>query len=111
MRENDTERSKDYNLKYHQNWELRREIAYLAGVETERYRYDGQNRQRLRKAHLYKIAHELGNPPDELTLAELYPWICGNCGVEYNGNAGNQWGLGREQLKAIFRSLHTGDKR
>jgi len=98
----------EYNLTYHQNWELRREIAYLAGIESERYDYDGLGERRsFCKDHLYEIARQVGNPPDDLTLAELYRWVCGKCGVEYNETAGNQWGLGRAQLKAIFRTMVT----
>jgi len=90
-------------LKYHQNWELRAGIAARAGVDTDRYS-PGSGRG-LTKAHLYAVAAHLGDPPDDLTLAELYEWVCDQCGVPYNGTAGNQWGLGRVQLKAIFRAL------
>ena len=42
-----------------------------------------------------------------LTLAELYVVVCRAAGVEYNENAGHQWGLGRAQLKAIYATLQA----
>lgn len=93
-------------LKYCQNWELRRTICFLSGIDAaDCNRYSPENNRALSKPHLYVVAETLGEPPEELTLEELYRWVCDECGVEYNENAGNQWKLGRKQLKEIFRSI------
>jgi hypothetical protein len=89
--------------KYKRNSELRAEIAFLADIPTDRYSASEQNR--FTKAHLLDIARQLGDPPEDLTLAELYPWVCEAAGTDYNANAGNQWGLDRDRLKAIRLAL------
>lgn len=93
-------------LRYMVNGELRDRLVSLAGITTERY--GAGSDLGLEKQHVAKIAAALGVAPDEdvdLTLEEYYRRVCDAAGVEYNETAGNQWGLGRRQLKAIIRAM------
>lgn len=92
-------------LKYRLANELREDICHTVGVDPgDRYR--SQASKGLRKRHLLEIADALGIEADQdLTLRQLYTLICERAGAEYNENAGNQWALDRDCLKAIYRSL------
>jgi hypothetical protein len=94
-------------LRYRSNQDLRREIVAAVGVsDLQRY---GADQCGLCKADLYAVARALGDPPDdEMTVSELYHWLCGQVGLEYGGNAGRDWRLRREQLKAIHRAVADG---
>jgi hypothetical protein len=93
-------------LRYRSNQDLRREIAAAVGVsDLQRY---GADQCGLRKRDLYAVARALGDPPDEMTVAELYRWLCGQVGAKYGGNAGRDWRLRRAQLKAIHRAVADG---
>jgi hypothetical protein len=90
------------DLSYHRNSELRREICDMVGIKTTRY---SESQKSFTKPHLQRIADAIGVETEDCTLAELYPLLCDACGVSYNANSGNQWKLGREQLKAIYRTV------
>jgi len=94
-------------LRYRSNQDLRREIAAAVGVsDLQRY---GAGQCGLRKRDLRAVARAMGDPPDdEMTVSELYRWLCGQVGLEYSGNAGRDWRLRREQLKAIHRAVADG---
>jgi hypothetical protein len=92
------------------NNEIRREIAYTVGHDPTRYQDVGSKHVCLTKAELLSIGEAL-RPADsdvavgQLELIELYPQICEWVGLEYEPNVGNQWGLDREQIKAIHRAI------
>lgn len=90
------------------NGELREHLAGLIGVDTTRY---GPRSDRgLRKQDILVLAGVLNVGPEEdqsLTLEELYRRVCKASSVEYNATAGNQWSLGRRQLKAIIRAVEA----
>jgi hypothetical protein len=93
-------------LRYRSNQDLRREIAAAVGV-SDVQRYSG-GQCGLRKRDLYAVARALGDPPDEMTVSELYRWLCRQVGLEYSGNAGCDWRLRRAQLKTIHRAVADG---
>ena len=94
------------SLRYRTNQDLRREIAAAVGVrDLERY---GRAQCGLRKRDLQAVARALGDPPEDLAemgVAELYRWLCGQVGIEYAGNAEQDWRLRRKHLKAIHQSV------
>lgn len=96
--------------KFKRNRELRHELCLAVGVQPGN-RYLGQNRS-LRKRHIRALAQELDvetdAPVDELTLEELYAVVCKAAGGEYQGNAGNQWGICRANLKRLHGALVQG---
>lgn len=104
-----TRHVEEQTLKYLRTSEIRAELCAAVGINPgDRF---GDPRAALRKAHVVEIARALGvetegdTPLEELTIAELYPMVCDAAGVDYNSTAGNQWGIGRPQLKAIYQTI------
>lgn len=92
-------------LKYYRSNQIRDEICALVGVDPGD-RFGVAETRGLRKRHLQAVARELGIEwEDSITLRELYNLVCDEVGAEYNANAGNQWGMDRDCLKAIHQSL------
>ena len=94
-------------LKYRRNSQLRAEIVYTVGGDASRYR--GTQRGML-KADIVRIATILQPddstaPVKSLKLSELYECVCKWAGSEYEGTAGCQWRLTRENLKAIHEAV------
>lgn len=94
--------------KYLNNGELRAEIVYAAGGDPTRY---GAGSPRcLVKDHVKRVAYQL-EPEDSdvdieaLDLEGLYRVVCRWAGGEHRPNAGNVWGINRENLKKIHREL------
>lgn len=97
-------------LKYHLNCELRQRIA--KAVDQPSDRYQPAVNYGLNHATVWRVADVLGVYVEDedreladLTLAELYELIGEPVGVEYRGNAGCQWGMRRELLKAIVQEV------
>lgn len=95
-------------LKHLQTGEIREQIAYTIGSDPTRY--TGDRRRNLKKKEIVKIAERL-QPEDSdyelvfMNLAELYEHVCNWAGGEYQKQSGNQWGLCRDNLKLIHRSI------
>lgn len=102
-------------LRYLNRGQLREEIAYAAGVDPDRYGI-GAAGVGFRKAHVRKIAVQLQPDSDHtnidaLELRGLYYAVCEWADGEYQPNAGNAWGINRENLKAIHRALDAAPPR
>lgn len=95
-------------LQYLRNNELRAEI--VAAVGGDPARFQGADSRYMRKAHLVNVADTL-QPADSdvepraLQLGQLYEYICRWAGGEYEPNAGSPWGINRDNLKHIHRSV------
>ena len=90
--------------------ELRAEIAYEVGCDPTRY--VGSDR-RLDKEALQRLARALecssgSEHIEQLPLRRLYPLVCESAGGRYNASAGNQWGINRDNLKAIHEAVEAG---
>ena len=104
----------DATLRYLTNGEIREQIAYTAGGDPTRYGADSD--RGLCKADMLRIAEQVRPDGDETvledcTLSELLKLVCVWSGGEYRGNAGQQWGVQRENLKKIHRTLGASDPR
>lgn len=104
----------DDRQRYLTKGELREEIAYVVGADPTRY---GAGSERcLQKADVLRLADRL-QPVDsdidvrKCTLGPLYSLVCRWAGGEYRPNAGRQWGLNRDNLKAIHRAVGGSDPR
>lgn len=95
-------------LKYLSNGELREEIAYTVGGDPSRY--GAGSGRGLLKDDVLRVAEAL-QPEDSpldlesMTLRDLYVPVCEWAGGEYEPNAGNAWGINRENLKQIHQAL------
>jgi hypothetical protein len=93
-------------LKYLRNNELRQEIAYAVGGDPSRY--DSNETVNLCKADLVRIAGVIADHqhPQQLTVRGLYDLIDDDVpGMDHTHNAGNSWGIARDDLKAIHESV------
>jgi hypothetical protein len=101
-------------LRYHTNGELREEIAYTVGSDPTRY---GAGSERgLRKKEVARLAERLRPDGEELDVSEcdlatLYDRVCEWAGGEYQPNAGNAWGINRDNLKHIHRAIDATEPR
>jgi hypothetical protein len=89
-------------LKYRRNADLRLDIAGAVGI-VDRARY--AHGKPYRKGDLYRIAREVGDPPDDMTLEELYRWLCDELDRDFAETGGCQWRLSRATLKALHRAV------
>jgi len=95
-------------LKYRRNNELRAEIVRAVGGDYSRYE-TAEATCGLCKADLVRIADTVTSrdEPSELTLRELYDALDAAVpGMDHSHNAGNSWGISREDLKALHRAVH-----
>lgn len=95
-------------LKYRRNNELRAEIVREVGGDPSRYETGGASCG-LCKADLVRIAETVTShdEPSELTLRGLYNTLDAAVdGMNHSHNAGNTWGIERENLKALHRAVH-----
>jgi hypothetical protein len=95
-------------LKYRRNNDLRAEIVRAVGGDPSRYE-TAESTCGLCKADLVRIADTVTSrdEPSELTLRELYDTLdAAVSGMDHSHNAGNTWGIRREDLKALHRTVH-----
>ena len=95
-------------LTYLRNNDLRAEIVRAVGGNPGPYE-TAETSYCLRKADLVRVAETLTSydEPSELTLRELYDTLDAAVpGMDHPHNAGNTWGITREDLKALHRAVH-----
>jgi len=96
------------DLKFKTNRELRRDIAYTVGGDPTRY----ADSKHLNKADLMRLAETLDvERAAEMNLDGLYEAICESVGQEWTANAGHPWGINRDNLKAIHRTIDASSPR
>lgn len=95
-------------LTYLNKGQLREEIAYVVGADPTRYGIDSD--RGLCRDDMERIATQL-KPADsgldvrKCQLGKLYEVCCRWAGGEYQPNAGNPWGISRQNLKKIHRAV------
>jgi len=93
-------------LKYLRNNEIRAEIVYAVGGDPSPF--DREETYCIRKADLVRIATAVADldEPAQLTIRGLYDAIDDAVpAMDHYHNAGNTWGITREDLKAIHRAV------
>jgi len=95
-------------LIYLRNNELRAEIVRAVGSDPSRYE-TAESARGLCKADLVRITETVTSRDEasELTLRELYNTLdAAVSGMDHSHNAGNTWGIRREDLEALHRAVH-----
>jgi hypothetical protein len=101
--------SRRERLTYLRTPQIRQEIVYASGGDPTRYT---DTDLCLNKADLKRIAQQLQPDTDTTTISDagvryLLETVCEWAGAEYQSNAGNQWRICRDSLKAIHRAVNA----
>jgi len=104
------------NLKYKQTWQLRREILDAVGVATKEVnnRFENGSDRGIRKDNLIVVASKLQPPGISINyanarLTDIYKFLGQWMDVEHSGNAGRDWTMNRDLLKAIHEAVHNNE--
>jgi ribosomal protein S27AE len=106
MTDGGTDTSGTERLKYLRNNELRQEIVFAVGGDPSEY--DRDETYNLRKADLVRVVEAVADRenPQELTVRGLYDLLDESVPeMDHEHNAGNTWGIRREDLKAIHKTV------
>lgn len=100
--------SQTKELKFYRNPELRARIVREVGLDPgDRFQRDGH--VGILQSQWVEVVLALTDRSreevEQLALVDLYEIACEAAGGEYREHAGNPWGVTRENLKHILRTL------